>query len=76
MAYFPTFVDAIYGREGPEIWYIGGKTIKIGSCDFITKVFSAFPLGDQTNWHSLASEADCKEKAGWSEQQEVDTRNG
>ena len=35
-------------------------------------VFSAYPADNKRNWHNSTSEADCKEWANWSEQQEAD----
>ena len=70
-----SFEMAMYRkRRIGNIWYIGGKTIAIGSGSFsLKRVFSTHPAGNQSNWHNLASEAEYKERMYWSEQQELDT---
>ena len=54
-----------------EIGYIGGKSIRIRSKTFPTHLAS-----NQSNWHNLASEKECKEQVDLSEQQEVDIESG
>ena len=72
--YFPIIQEVMVMYESMRIGYIGDRTIKIGSWDFlIMRVYSAFLVCTQRNCHNLASDTEWKECADWSGLQKEDT---
>ena len=55
--------EVINIREGQEIGYKRSKTIELGSWEFlIIRLFFAYQANNQRYDHTLASEAECKER--------------